>query len=259
MFTGIDKKTGLITECKAKDKDTCPYHKPGTHNDERSKKDIMSYNENIFNENNEHMQSLSKKTEHKNKNAADGIKNTINADFTKRVAIGDYDLADGSRPDSLELEVLDDDSVYRATVRYSANVSSADAEHIQKSVLNTSIGSTLNNDYGITMSASHVESNDGGVVIVTGRIHKVTDAERNSGKIVDVAKSTGVPTSTVQSLSRMIKTSYHGPFMGDTYDIGFKYKGVPIKISESMKRQTLRKAAESLVNVEKARTNSAED
>jgi hypothetical protein len=78
MFTGIDKKTGLITECKAKDKDTCPYHKPGTHNDERSKNDIMNYNENILNNHNEHIPSLSKKADI----GSDDIPTIINGTYT---------------------------------------------------------------------------------------------------------------------------------------------------------------------------------
>ena len=46
MFTGIDKKTGERTLCRAKDPEKCPYHSDGSHK-EMSQREVDAFNEGV--------------------------------------------------------------------------------------------------------------------------------------------------------------------------------------------------------------------
>lgn len=182
MMTGIDKKTGLLTRCRAKDKAHCPYHRAGSH-DARDADDIQAFNEAIIAKNNAADTSELRKTAAETLNAAvaepadepaaaraydplalhmgdtaiAAATESMSTAMHDRVAAGDYDI-DGVSPTAATFAIDPRVSRYMVTLKYVSKPGQRDIERLKNSIMTTGIGSAFAGaDDGAVLSAPHVE------------------------------------------------------------------------------------------------------
>lgn len=289
MMTGIDKKTGLLTRCRAKDTAHCPYHRAGSH-DARGDADIQKFNEAIIARNN-----AADAPELRKNSGADTIAPTptmlsragdplalhisdqsiaaatesMSTAMSARVAGGDYDV-DGTAPKSATFAIDPRTSRYTVTLRYDSMPGQRDVERLKTNVMAAGIGSAFAGADGVVLSAPHVEEkgpwgeppaaaddagddgHDGATVVLVGRVNTIGREDARATTIVGIANATGFPRSTVRSVSGRARRVYAGN--ADEYRVGLTYRGRPIRVSGKRKADAVRAALSAMADVEKQRT-----
>ena len=291
-MTGIDKKTGLLTRCRAKDLAHCPYHRAGSHG-ARDDDDIQAFNEAIIAKNNVADTPELRKTAAETLNAAadepgaawaydplalhmsdeaiDTATEAMSTAMHDRVAAGDYDI-DGVSPTATTFTIDPRVSRYIVTLKYVSQPGRRDIERLKNSIMTTGIGSAFAGaGDGAVLSSPHVEEKgpwggksdddaagagdderDGATIVFAGRVNTPSPEDARAGTIVGLANATGFPRSTVRSVSGRANRVYTGG--AGEYRVRLTYRGHPIRVSGKRKADAVRDALSAMVDVEKQRT-----
>lgn len=291
MMTGIDKKTGLLTRCRAKDKAHCPYHRAGSHG-ARDDADTQKFNESVVKKSNADPAPELRKTAgadtiaptpttssragdplalHMSDQAITAATESMSTAMHDRVAAGDYAI-DGVSPMAATFAIDPRVSRYMVTLKYVSKPGQRDIERLKNSIMTTSIGSAFAGaDDGAVLSAPHVEEKgpwgrtpgddaagagdderDGVTIVFAGRVNTPSPEDARAKTIVGIANATGFPQSMVRSISGHVNRVYTG--FTDEYRIRLTYRKHPIRVSGQRKVDAVRDALSAMADVEKQRT-----
>lgn len=261
MMTGIDKKTGLLTRCRAKDTAHCPYHRAGSH-DARGDADIQKFNEAIIARNNAVDAPELRKTApatpsssasraddplalHMSDRAIAAATESMSTAMSARVADGDYDV-DGTAPKAATFAIDPRTSRYTVTLRYDSMPGQRDVERLKTNVMAAGVGSAFAGTDGVVLSAPHVEEkgpwgehpadaddagddgHDGATMVLVGRVNTISREDARAQTIVGIANATGFPRKTVSSISgrvSRVSTGAAGEYSGLLWK-----SGVPLPV-----------------------------
>lgn len=285
MMTGIDKKTGLLTRCRARDLAHCPYHRAGSHG-ARDDADIQKFNESVVEKSSADPAPELRKTApatpsssasragdplalHMSDQAIANATESMSTAMSARTADGEYDV-DGTAPKATTFAIDPRTSRYTVTLRYDSMPGKRDVERLKTKVMAAGVGSAFAGADGVVLSAPHVEEDgpwgespaaaddagddghDGATVVLVGRVNTIGHEDARATTIVGIANATGFPRSTVRSVSGSAHRVYAGN--ADEYRVGLTYHGRPIRVSGQRKADAVRNALSAMADVEKQRT-----